>query len=410
MVLLLNEAGDLVTNDTENAEILNAFFASVFTSKTSLQKSQAPETRRKVWSKENSPLAEKDQATILVDGGKTVDVVYFDFSKAFDIVSHNILIHKLTKYRWVEIWLNYQAQRVVIHGTKSSWKPATSGVPQGLKLWPIQINIFINDFDTGTKYTFSRFADNKKLGGVADTPEGCTAIPWDLNRLESWAERNVMKLSKRKCKVLYLGRYNAGFQYMLRVDWLESSSAEKDLGVPTDNKMNMSLQCTAAAKEVNSLLSCIRQSVASKSREVGLLLYSHLVRHIGVLGPVLGSQYKKDAEQVQCRATKIIKRLEHLSYKERLTAWRGLGGILSTSKGSKGDGVRLFSVIPTDRTRGNEQKFKKMKFNLNTRKHFLLGAEHRHRLPREVAESPPVEIFKTQPYTVMGNWLYLTLL
>lgn len=52
-----------MTNDTENAEVLNVFFASAFTSNTGLQKSQAPETRRIVWSKENSPLAGKDQVS-----------------------------------------------------------------------------------------------------------------------------------------------------------------------------------------------------------------------------------------------------------------------------------------------------------------------------------------------------------
>ena len=71
---------------------------------------------------------------------------------------------------------------------------------------------------------------------------------------------------------------------MLRVDQLESSSAEKDLGVPTYNKMNMSPQHTVAAKKVNSLLGCIRQSVASKLREVSLPLYSDLVRHIWSAG------------------------------------------------------------------------------------------------------------------------------
>lgn len=57
---LLNEAGDFVTNDIESAEALNTFFNSVFTSNTSFQKSQVPETRRNVWSKENSLLAEED--------------------------------------------------------------------------------------------------------------------------------------------------------------------------------------------------------------------------------------------------------------------------------------------------------------------------------------------------------------
>ena len=80
-----------------------------------------------------------------------------------------------------------------MEGCVSEWRAVTSGIPQGSVLRPLLFVIYINDLEENITGLISKFADDTKVGGIADSSEDRQRMQQDTDQLETWAERWQME-------------------------------------------------------------------------------------------------------------------------------------------------------------------------------------------------------------------------
>ena len=178
------------------------------------------------------------------------DVIYFDFAKAFDTVSHDLILNKLkTQYnidgtllKFFTEYLRNRKQRVILDNVISESVDVLSGVPQGSILGPLLFVLFINDIyeNINKDSNIALFADDTKIWRDINSELDCETLQNDINTLSIWSRNNKMSFHPDKCKALSIYDCRLDFvkvlpfglrYYYINGNIIEFCENGRDLGV-----------------------------------------------------------------------------------------------------------------------------------------------------------------------------------
>ena len=218
-----------------------------------------------------------DWAKILDNQGQ-VDTFILDFEKAFDTPPHELLKSKLFSYgiggktiKWIDAFLCYRQQRVVVNGIKSDWAPVVSGVPKGTVLGPLLFSLHINDITSDIESEIRLFADDcvcyREIKNVEDTVK----LQMDIDRLGSWARKWGMRFQPVKCNMMQLTNKRTSkiqASYKLEGTVLENVESIKYLGVTITKDLKWNTHISNVCTKANRTLGFLRRNLFSCPQDV----------------------------------------------------------------------------------------------------------------------------------------------
>lgn len=207
----------------------------------------------------------------VIDGfvsGMKTNVIYTDFSKAFDKVNHHILLWKLRVIgfkgkliNWIESYLQDREQVVTFGNSYSNPIRVTSGVPQGSHLGPVLFLLFINDLPNSLSNSrLLMYADDVKIFRTFENENDHTKLQEDLTSFLSWCCVNMMELNFKKCKHMVFSRTNDyPSNFSMGAFQLERVNSFLDLGILLDPKLNFNTHITTMVNKAYGVFYFIKR-------------------------------------------------------------------------------------------------------------------------------------------------------
>ena len=295
-----------------------------------------------------------NETTKWLDEGKAFDIIYLDFSKAFDKVCHRRLLEKLKRVgiggkllKWMSDWLKGRRQRVKVEDQFSDWVEVLSSVVQGSVLGGTLFDIFIDDIRQMVMDALVLlFADDTKAAVKIESEDDCIKMQKIIDNLTNWADEWGMSFNVAKCKIIHAGRNNPRKEYFMKGDKIEVANEEKDLGVWVDASMKPGKQCATAAKSANFALSQIQRAFHYRKKSYLVPLYKTFVRPklefaSSAWSPWL-EQDKKIMEKTQERLIRMLSDVKGNSYEEKL---KDAGLTTLENRRERGDALEAFKTI-----------------------------------------------------------------
>lgn len=271
-------------------------------------------------------------AIAVMESGSQLDVIYTDFSKAFDKVRLRFLIAKLSELGfhssllcWLRSYLLDRCQYVNIKGWKSFTFPVLSGVPQGSHLGPILFNLFVNDVVNVFNYVDCLlYADDLKLFGQVSSLRDVDLVQADVNRLSAWCVENSLTLNISKCVCVTFYRIKKPINSSYSINGLHLIKVKgiKDLGVFFDHELNFVKHIEIITSKAYSMLGFVMRICNEFScHRVYRSLYFAFVRsHLEYCSSVWAPYYVNHSERIESIQKKFLRflflRLGYLHYIE----------------------------------------------------------------------------------------------